>query len=198
MRILGGNFKGKNLPTLDAKGCRPAMAKVRQALFDMLAARLGSLEGSRVLDVYAGSGSLGMEAASRGAGFVAFIERDKALARRISQNCALLGLSGRQVAVLNQDALKILAKPPGQAYDLVFVDPPYGQELLAPTLELLDGRGWLAQEAMVVAEVESRLEVANWPASLELELDRAYGQTRIYAWKRKPIDLPSTPEPSIP
>lgn len=197
MRILGGEFKGRDLPTLESKGCRPAMAKVRKSLFDMLAARRGSLQGTRALDVFAGTGGLGIEALSRGAAFAAFVERDRALARRIADNCRRLELSPARFAVHNQDALKLLAKQPDQGYDLVFVDPPYGQDLLAPVLELLAERGWLSPGGMVTAEVETRLVVTGWPALLELELDRTYGQTRIYAWTIK-ASSPSIPAPSIP
>ncbi|GAB6035987.1 16S rRNA (guanine(966)-N(2))-methyltransferase RsmD [Fundidesulfovibrio butyratiphilus] len=197
MRILGGEFKGRDLPTLDAKGCRPAMAKVRKSLFDMLAARRGALRGARVLDVFAGTGGLGLEAVSRGAAFAAFVERDRALARRIADNCRRLGLSPARFAVHNQDALKLLVKQPDHGYDIVFVDPPYGQDLLAPVLALLAERGWLGPGAMVTAEVEARLVVTDWPALLELELDRTYGQTRIYVWTIK-ASSPSIPEPSTP
>ena len=196
MRILGGIFKGRDLPTLEGDGCRPAMAKVREALFNMLAARGLALEGARVIDVFAGTGSLGFESLSRGAAFVQFVEANKALARRIGENARRLGISQDKYAAAPADALKLLARPPREPFHLAFVDPPYGRELMAPVLQLLARKGWLAPDALVVAEVEKALETTTWPASLELETDRLYGQTRILIWTHPNTVPPSTPEPS--
>ncbi len=174
------------------------MAKVREALFSMLEARGQGMDGARVMDVFAGTGSLGLEALSRGAAFAFFLERNKTLARRLAGNCRDLGLGGTRFAVAAADALKTLSRPPQDPFETVFVDPPYGLDLLAPVLDLLASRGWLAEDAMVVAEVESRLTVKTWPAALHPEADRTYGQTRILLWRHNPTIPPSTPEPSIP
>lgn len=198
MRILAGQFKGRTLLTLEAEGCRPAMAMVREALFSMLEARGRAMPEARVLDVFAGTGSLGIEALSRGAAFACFLERNKTLARRLADNCHALGLAGNRFKVVPGDALKTLARPPQACFDVVFVDPPYGMELLAPALDLLASRGWLAEDALVVAEVESRLTVKTWPAAFEPEADRTYGQTRILLWRHSKTTPPSTREPSIP
>ena len=198
MRILAGEFKGRTLPTLEAEGCRPAMAIVREAVFSMLEARGRPMPEARVLDVFAGTGSLGIEALSRGAAFACFLERNKTLVRSLADNCRSLGLDGRRFRVAAGDALKNLARPPQACFDVVFVDPPYGKDLLAPTLDLLASKGWLAEDAMVVAEVESRLTVTTWPAAFEPEADRTYGQTRILLWRHSKTTPPSTPEPSIP
>jgi len=198
MRILAGAFKGRVLPTLEAEGCRPAMAMVREALFSMLEARGQAMPEALVLDVFAGTGSLGLEALSRGAAFACFLERNKTLARRLAENCRALGLAGNRFKVAAGDALKTLARPPLAPFDVVFVDPPYGLDLLAPTLDLLASKGWLAEDAMVVAEVESRLTVTTWPAAFEPQADRTYGQTRILLWRHRTLTPLSTPEPSIP
>ncbi|WP_243309994.1 16S rRNA (guanine(966)-N(2))-methyltransferase RsmD [Fundidesulfovibrio agrisoli] len=198
MRILGGNFKGRNLPTLEAKGCRPAMAVVREALFNIIAARGLALSGARVIDVFAGTGSLGFECLSRGAAFVQFVEANRALAKRLADNARLLGLEASRIAAAPADALKLLARPPRIPFDLAFVDPPYGQELLAPVMNLLAAKRWLADGALVVAEVEKHLEYDGWPASLALEADRQYGQTRILIWTHQIPAQRSTPEPSTP
>ena len=198
MRILGGRFKGRSLPTLEAKGCRPAMAVVREALFNILAARGLSLEGARVIDVFAGTGSLGFESLSRGASFVQFVEANRALARRIAENARLLGLEGGSLAAAPADALKLLARPPRAPFDIAFVDPPYGQDLLAPVMHLLAAKHWLADGALVVAEVEKTLEYSGWPASLALEADRQYGQTRILIWTHQTPASPSIQAPSTP
>ena len=197
MRILGGTFKGRDLPTLAGDGCRPAMAKVREALFNMLAARGADPQGSLVMDVFAGTGSLGFESLSRGARYVLFVEANKTLARRIADNARALGLGRSSYSAAPADALKLLSRPPAHPYNLVFVDPPYGRDLLAPVLQLLADRYWLAQDALVVAEVEKSLQPENWPACLELETDRLYGQTRILIWNHQTAASPSIPEPSI-
>lgn len=198
MRILGGAFKGRDLPTLTGDGCRPAMAKVREALFNMIAARGLDLDGARVLDVFAGTGSLGFECLSRGAGFVRFIEANKTLARRIADNAKLLGLGHTAVSAAPVDALKFLARPPQEPFDLVFVDPPYGRDLLEPVLDLLDAKGWLVSGGILVAEVEKSLIIKPRTAPLHLETDRLYGQTRILLWTLQDTESPSTPEPSTP
>ncbi|MFZ5427491.1 MAG: 16S rRNA (guanine(966)-N(2))-methyltransferase RsmD [Thermodesulfobacteriota bacterium] len=198
MRILGGAYKGRDLPTLSGDGCRPAMAKVREALFNMLFARGLALEGARVLDVFAGTGSLGFEALSRGAAHVQFVEANKTLARRIADNAKLLGLPPGACSAAPADALKLLSKPPRAPFDLVFVDPPYGRNLFAPVLALLAANGWFAPGALVAAEVEKSLTLETWPACLELETDRLYGQTRILIWTHRNTAPPSTREPSIP
>lgn len=197
MRILGGEFKGRTLPTLEGDGCRPAMGKVREALFSMLEARGHALGEARVLDVFAGTGSLGLEALSRGAAHACFLEKNRTLAKRIEENCRRLGLDRSRYAVLAADALAALAKSPPHGYHVVFVDPPYGLGLLAPALDLLTSRGWLVPEAAVAAEVEARLNPDACPRGLTLEADRTYGQTRICIWSHtKPS--PSTPAPSTP
>jgi len=198
MRILGGRFKGRDLPTLTGDGCRPAMAKVREALFNMLAARGLEVEGARVLDVFAGTGSLGFECLSRGARFAHFVEFNKTLARRIADNARMLGLTPREYSAVPSDALKLLSRPPAQPFDLIFVDPPYGRDLLAPVLDLISAKHWLAPDGLLVAEVEKALTPQTWPASLELETDRLYGQTRILIWTPANPASPSTPEPSTP
>lgn len=158
------------------------MAKVREALFNMLAARRLDVEGLRVLDVFAGTGSLGFECLSRGAAFARFVEANKTLARRIADNARLLGLGPASFSATPGDALKLLSRPPQEPFGLVFIDPPYGRDLLAPVLERVVANHWLAPGAFVVAELEKDLNLKTWPGSLELETDRLYGQTRILVW----------------
>jgi len=198
VRILGGSFKGRDLPTLEGDGCRPAMAKVREALFNMIAARGFQMEGARVLDVFAGTGALGFEALSRGASHVRFVEANKALARRLGENARRLGLPREACGTEPADALTLLRKPPRAPYDLVFVDPPYGRDLLNPALQLLASAGWLSPGALVAAEVEKSLSPIILPALWEPEADRLYGQTRILLWTRTENTSLSTPEPSTP
>ncbi len=175
--------------TGEGPGYRPAMAKVRGALFSMLEAR-GLLEpGCRVLDLFAGSGSLGFEALSRGAGFACFVESSAPAAAIIRKNVELLGLDASRALILGEESGKMLGRGPDLPYDLVFIDPPYNQKLLAPTLSRLMQRGWLAAGGCINADVEARLRFDPATAHPELEViaDRAYGQTRVVLWTRANI-----------
>lgn len=201
MRIIAGQWKGRRIKTTAGEGYRPAMGKVREALFSMLAARGLCWEGARVLDVFAGSGSLGWEALSRGARQVCFLENDAAAVRLLHEQRLLFGLGGEQARILAGNALRVLAKPSRQPHDLVFFDPPYGRDLLLPALNMALARGWIAPQAFICAEVE-----ASWsplttpPRECVLETDRLYGQTRIIIWKPTFAKnaSPFIPEPLIP
>lgn len=201
VRIIAGQWKGRRIKTTAGEGYRPAMGRVREALFSMLAARGAVWEGMRVLDVFAGSGSLGWEALSRGARQACFLESDAGAVRLLHEQRALFGLNGQQARVLVGNALRVLAKPCTQPHDLVFFDPPYGRDLMLPALSLALARGWIAPQAFICAEVE-----ASWsplttpPRECILETDRLYGQTRIIIWKPTfaKNGSPSTREPLTP
>ncbi|EPR44075.1 methyltransferase [Desulfovibrio sp. X2] len=186
MRITGGALKGRRIATSEGPGYRPATSRVREALFSMLAARGLSFTGLRVMDVFAGSGSLGIECLSRGASFCRFIEKDRAAAALIRKNLVDLGIERGRFSVAAEDALKVLTGKGDSSYGLVFVDPPYGKDLFAPALARLDAGGWLAPDGFLVAEVESGLSVQiGEPGSgFSLEADRNYGQTRILLCRR--------------
>lgn len=158
---------------------RPTADRVRQALFDMLLhAPWGgrdAVEGVRVLDVFAGTGALGLEALSRGAAAATFIEQDRAALAVLRANIASLG-AGAQCTVL---ATAAAAVPAGAPCSLVFLDPPYGQGLLPRTLAQLAQRGWLAPAALIVAETGCD-EPAPAPALLA---ERRHGTARISVWR---------------
>jgi len=150
VRIIAGQWKGRRIKTTAGEGYRPAMGRVREALFSMLAARGAVWEGMRVLDVFAGSGSLGWEALSRGARQACFLESDAGAVRLLHEQRALFGLNGQQARVLVGNALRVLAKPCTQPHDLVFFDPPYGRDLMLPALSLALARGWIAPQAFAM------------------------------------------------
>jgi len=109
-----------------------------------------------------------------------------------------LRLPASRARVLQADLFQVLSKPPPAPFDLVFIDPPYGFDLLPPALVKAIANGWLAEDAFVVAEVESRAELGETPPQLIPQADRLYGQTRILLWQNSTQDSPSIPEPSIP
>lgn len=158
------------------KGTRPTTDRVREALFSMLEARL-DFEGIAVLDLFAGSGALGLEALSRGAQHVTFVESNAAASRVISANIATVGLPG---AVLRQCPVStFLSMSPDRAYDLVLADPPYSvsaEEVSALLSRLTDH--WVTDEALVVLERDVSGPEAVWPDGWEL-ISRKYGGTRL-------------------
>ena len=125
MRIVGGRWRGTRLPVPDLDGLRPTSDRVRETLFNWLMPRLG---GARVLDLFAGSGALGLEAVSRGAARATLVERDAGLARQLRESVAKLGAQA-QVEVVQGDALHWLAQRPSGLADIVFIDPPFADGL---------------------------------------------------------------------
>ena len=182
MRIVAGSCRGRVLQTVTGPGYRPAMGKVRESLFSMLEAR-GVVWGSiRILDVFAGSGSLGFEALSRGAVQADFIEKDHAAAECLRKNAAALGLAER-CGIHEADALRITSRRPSEPYQIICVDPPYGADLFKPTLKNLMRNGWLAEDGFLIAEIEKGLPInPDTQYDLRLEADRHYGNTRILVW----------------
>ena len=200
MRIIGGRLGGRVIKVIDSPGLRPATGRVREALFSMLAARGALFHGARVLDCYAGAGSVGIEALSRGAGKAVFIERSPAVAKVLRDNLRGLGLGPDVAQVVEADVVKALGRLSGGYFDLIAIDPPYGQDLLPPTLAKIAALDLIAPDGVVVAEIEAGLDLpeAAVPPVFDCLTDRTYGQTRIIVWTRTNLVPPSTPEPSIP
>ena len=179
MRIVAGAWRGRALLSPQGRGTRPTADRVRQALFDMLLhAPWGGrevVEGARVLDAFAGTGALGLEALSRGAREARFIERDKTVLATLRANIAACGAEAR-CRVLAADAL---APPRGDPCALVFLDPPYGEQLVPRSLASLDAAGWISPGAIIVAECgrdEPPLDVATLA-------ERSHGAARLEIWR---------------
>ena len=179
MRIIAGAWRGRTLIAPSGADTRPTADRVRQALFDMLAhapwGGRGLLEGARVLDAFAGTGALGLEALSRGAAFATFLEHDRAALPALRANIAACR-AGDRAAVLVADATK---PPPGQPCTLIFFDPPYRQGLAQAALATLARTGWIAPGAVAVAET-ARDEEIELPGTLLA--DRAHGGARVRVW----------------
>ncbi len=177
-RIIAGTVGGRRLATPAGDATRPTSERVREALFARLD-HLDALAGARVLDLYAGSGALGLEAASRGATRAVLVEKDRKAAAVASRNVRDLALPG---AVVRTDAvLRFVTGAATEQFDLVFLDPPYavGEEELEQVLAALAG-GWLAQDAVLVVERSSRSPEPVWPADVELIGPRRYGETTVW------------------
>ena len=145
VRIIGGRWRGSKLPVASAPGLRPTSDRARETLFNWLQPML---PGARVLDLFAGSGALGLEALSRGAAGALLVERDPALAESLRATCARLGAG--EATVLRADALELLRAPLHGRFDRVFVDPPFSDGLWAEVLARLDP--WLADDAWLYLE----------------------------------------------
>ncbi|SDM06705.1 16S rRNA (guanine966-N2)-methyltransferase [Modicisalibacter muralis] len=174
LRIIGGEFRRRQLAVPDSPGLRPTPDRVRETLFNWLAFELA---GCRVLDLFAGTGALGFEALSRGAAHAHFVEANPAVARAIDTNLATLGATG-QVTVRDASGFLSGAAAP---FDIVFLDPPFRQGLAAPACELLENRGWLADEARVYVETEAELVPkvpTNWSLYREVRAGDSHG--RLY------------------
>jgi 16S rRNA (guanine966-N2)-methyltransferase len=177
-RIIGGAARGRRL-RVPAGGTRPTADRVREALFSALEAARGGLGGAVVLDLYAGSGAVGLEALSRGAAHATLIERDTRAAAVLRANAAAVGLPGAEVVADTVE--RRLAQDPARRYDLVFVDPPYAEpmERVHAALVALRERGWLAPGALIVVERSAR-EPFAWPDGYAADRDRRYGEAALW------------------
>ncbi|KUG27104.1 16s rrna (guanine(966)-n(2))-methyltransferase ssu rrna m(2)g966 [hydrocarbon metagenome] len=200
LKLTGGVFKGRMLRTAEAKGCRPATGRVRESLFSILGSMGVDWPACRVLDLFAGSGSVGFEAASRGAAEVVFVEKNPRLAALLRDNAAALGMGRDRCRVVVADVLAFLAKRSRTPYQVVFADPPYGLDLLPPALTRALSGGYLTPGGLAVAEIEAGLDVSGLAGlpGLICATDRLFGQTRIMIWQIPTDAWQSTPEPSIP
>lgn len=183
VRIVAGIAGGRRL-AVPPRGTRPTSDRVREAVFSALQARR-DLDGARVLDLYAGSGALGLEARSRGAAHVQFVESDRRAATVLRRNIEALGLGGRDgiaAQVTIADVPVMLRDDPGLPYDIVLADPPYalGDTVLDGVLKALAEGGWLASAALLVMERPVTARIPAWPVGVSALTQRRYGDTVVY------------------
>jgi 16S rRNA (guanine966-N2)-methyltransferase len=182
-RIVGGVAGGRRL-RVPKTGTRPTSDRAREALFNTLAGLI-ELDGARVLDLYAGSGALGLEALSRGAEVAVLVESDAEAARAIVANVTGLGLTGADVVRTTVE--RHLASPPAEPFDVVFADPPYAlaEPDLAGALGRLAGADWVRSGGVVVVERSVRSSEPEWPETLRPVKHKRYGDTAL--WYRRKI-----------
>lgn len=180
-RIVAGAAGGRRL-TVPGKGTRPTSDRVREALFSAVEAAM-DLDGARVLDLYAGSGALGLEALSRGAEGATFVESDGGAVAVLRKNVAAVGMPG---AVVRHGRVATVLAEPGQPFDLVLSDPPYAldDDALRADLTALAEHGWTAPDALVIVERARRSGPPEWPEPLVAMKVRRYGDTELH-WARR-------------
>jgi len=178
IRIIAGKHRGRKLPVILADGLRPTTDRVKETLFNWL---MPYIRDARCLDCFAGAGSLGFEALSRGAKGVTFIELNKAAATQLKQNKTLL--KAENIDIINSDALAFLSGSE-QQFDLVFLDPPFRQHLVEKAANLLN-QGWLAEDALIYVEMEVEQGMAQVPNNWLLLKEKVAGQVayRLYQYK---------------
>ena len=210
-RVIAGAAGGRTLRVPPGNGTRPTSDRAREGLFASVMSEFGDLGGVHVMDLYAGSGALGLEALSRGAASVLLVESDARAAAVVKANIEALGLTGATVAVDKVE--RLLARPRGErghqrqshrtgGYDLVFADPPYAvtDEAVARMLALLSG-GWLADGALVVVERATRSGPFDWPPGYAGGKSRRYGEATFwYGWYGSGTDAGQAGQPraSVP
>ena len=187
MRIVGGRLGGRRLAAPGDRAIRPTAERTRQALFDMLAhgpypGPEGPMPlGARMLDAFAGTGAVGLEALSRGAAGVTFLDSEPSALGLVRRNAAALAPEDPAVSILRRDATRP-GRAPGR-HDLAFLDPPHGAGLAEPALRALDSAGWLALDAVVVVEC-ARKEVLAAPEGFQIVDQRAHGAARLVFLRR--------------
>jgi 16S rRNA (guanine966-N2)-methyltransferase len=170
VRIIGGVHRGRKLRFASLPGLRPTGDRVRETLFNWLAPMI---EGAHCLDLFAGSGALGLEAASRGAGRVLMLDRSPKVVAQLRENIALMRLD--QTRALQADAVKWLQGEP-EPFDLVFLDPPFADNLLDKLLPRLVGGGWLKPAGLIYLEADARTGLPRLPAELAVAKEKRQGE----------------------
>ncbi|MEU6145270.1 16S rRNA (guanine(966)-N(2))-methyltransferase RsmD [Streptomyces sp. NPDC047081] len=195
-RVIAGAAGGRRLSVPPGNGTRPTSDRAREGLFSTWQSLLGGpLDGERVLDLYAGSGAVGLEALSRGAGHALLVEADARAARTIRENVRNIGLPGAEVRAGKAEQI-IQTGPPTAPYDLVFLDPPYRvtDHDLREILLTLRTEHWLAPEALVTVERSTRGGEFAWPDGFEAIRSRRYGEGTFWYGRAATGDDASTCE----
>ena len=185
LRIIGGKWRGRKLDFPDVEGLRPTPDRIRETLFNWLQ---NDIQGARCLDLFTGSGALGLEALSRGASYALLIDDHTKVVSQLKQHLETLQVTEGEIR--QGDALQILATPPDLPFDIVFLDPPFGKGLITPCVEVLESNGWLSENARIYIETESTMRDLNLPGQWEILRQQKAGQVSCYLVSRHP----STPE----
>ena len=180
LRIIGGEWRSRKLDFPHVEGLRPTPDRVRETLFNWLAPYIA---GAKVLDVFAGSGALFLEALSRGAAKGVALDSNRDAISNIRENMGILRCTTGEVQQTN--ALNYLATPATEVFDVVFLDPPFNLDLLKPACDLLEQNGWLADNAWIYTESERRPSELGLPANWRLHREQKAGGVNYALWERE-------------
>lgn len=180
VRIISGQWRGRRLPVLNAQGLRPTTDRVKETLFNWL---MQDTAGRTVLDCFSGSGSLALEALSRHANFATLVELDKTAVKQLQQHLQTLKCNNAEV--IAGSCLVYLQQAAKRQYDLVFLDPPFRQNLLLPCATLLEQQSWLSNDALIYVECEKELPVAQLPANWRPIKESVAGQLAYRLYQRE-------------
>ncbi len=180
MRIIAGEWRGRPLIAPEGRATRPTADRAREGLFSMLQSRLGSFEGLRAADLFAGSGALGLEALSRGAAYCLFIDNDRNAVEAIRRNVAALSSGDR--ADIRSQGIEHASVPSGPL-DILFLDPPYGAGLAEMALGRVCNPGWVAPGGIISIETDGGTRLAP-PAGFSIEAERRFGKAFLTLFKR--------------
>lgn len=178
LRIIGGQWRSRLIRFADTPDLRPTPARVRETLFNWLQ---NDIAGSRCLDLYAGSGALGFEAASRGAKQVIQVESNAQCCRNLKDNA--VALAADQIQIVHMEVMRYLAGD-AKAFDLVFLDPPFFRHLAVPTCQWLEQKGWLKTLAKIYVETEKHSDLSSIPANWELLKSKSAGDVSYRLFQR--------------
>jgi len=178
LRIIGGQWRSRQLKFTETPGLRPTPARVRETLFNWLQY---DVAGSRCLDLYAGSGALGFEAASRGAVKVVQVEQDRDACRQLHTNAE--ALAAQQVKIINSEVFRFLAGN-AEVFDLAFLDPPFAKGLAIQTCQWLEDKEWLAENAKIYLETEQNLSIQDIPENWRLKKEKQAGEVNYRLFER--------------
>jgi 16S rRNA (guanine966-N2)-methyltransferase len=182
VRIIAGQWRSRRLPIHDLEGLRPTTDRVRETLFNWLA---GDLAGARVLDCFGGSGALCLESLSRYASYAKVFELQASAAQQLTQNLKTLKCDPEIAEVIKGDTLALLTVQPTEAFDIVYIDPPFRKALAEKTIALLEQHNWLKDNAQIYVETESELVNLNVPANWVQLKEKKAGQViyRLYQYQ---------------
>ncbi len=183
MRIIGGSWRGRRLTFPDVLGLRPTPDRVRETLFNWLQ---HDIAGARCLDLFAGSGALGVEALSRGAAELVFVEMSLIAARGLRDQLQILGASAGRGRVIEMGAARFL-RAAGEPFDVIFVDPPFGVNALAEIVPLIDAGNWVKSGGLVYLESEKLVGEPKLPLHWELLKSKSAGDVGYYLARVKPF-----------
>mgnify|MGYP003634864369 FL=1 len=180
LRIIGGEWGSRRFNFTEQPGLRPTPDRVRETLFNWLS---GDIQGARCLDLFTGSGALALEALSRGAGWALAVDLNRDVVSTLRSHLTTLNCSNAEVR--QENGLAMLGTPPAEPYDIVFIDPPFHQDLLEPACAALEANGWLSEDALIYLESEKSPGRQSLPGNWQLHREKRAGQVWYSLWRRQ-------------